>query len=239
MDARADLGSGALQPLDLDEQERVLDASTNLFSEHGPATLTLKWVSLASGVGVDRITAQWPSIELLLAAVLDRLTVRFGQAEVGVGLDARATTATTATTAAATTATAPATGDPIDQNEVIDRFQTIIARALLDRVNAANLLDDFSLVDRWATMFQEQFDLDDRTTRYRLGQTFALEWGWRLFGPYLRVACGLPDEPEDRFLTELRKLERQILELPPVPPADQPEDVLDVGRGENDPADRS
>jgi hypothetical protein len=206
MDARADLGSGALPPLDAAEQERVLDAATKLFREHGPATLTLKWVALASGEGVDRITAQWPSVELLLAAVLDRLTVRFDQAEIDAGATA--------------SADAPRAGAAPGQNEVIDNFQTIIARGLLDGVNAANLLDDFSLVDRWATMFQEQFDLDDRTTRYRLAQTFALEWGWRLFGPYLRVACGLPDEPEEIFLTELRKLERQILELPLVPPAE-------------------
>ena len=46
--------------------------------------------------------------------------------------------------------------------------------------------------------------------RVRLAQGYALEWGWHLFGPYLKVACGLSDLPDEVLLADLRRTEVRI-----------------------------
>jgi len=188
-----DVGPGALTE---DERERVLVASTKLLTNHGPATVTIKWVALASGVPAERVALEWPTVDALLGTVLDRLS---GQVEELVG--------------------AQLSPDEVRfESYVIDTYEHIIARALLDDVNPATLLSDFSQVERWVVIYQERFGLDERTARYRLCQSFALEWGWRLFGPHLKVISGLPDEPSERFLAELRRLEVQMISLPAIEP---------------------
>jgi len=195
---RADSGSdgGSEQPLDLSEAERdrVLVVATDLFTKHGPATLSLKWVALESDIPSRRVAAEWRTIELLLSDVLDRLSATF-EAQAGDILD-----------------------PSVAGGDVIEAYHHIIARALLDGADVSSLARDYSQVERWVKVFQDRFDLDERTARIRLSQTFALEWGWRLFGPHLRVACGLTDETDGRFIVEIRKLEAQILALLPVDP---------------------
>jgi AcrR family transcriptional regulator len=178
------------------EQERVLAAATTLFSKHGPRTLSLKWVALGSDVPSELVSARWPTIELLLAAVLARLSAQFE------GL----------------------TGDSLsphvvaDENELIDTYHRIIARSLLDDVNP--VVPDLDLLrnGRWIKAFQEQFGIDEPAARLRLSQTFALEWGWRLFGPHIKSAAGLGEEPDDSLIAEVRALEMQIIRMPPDDP---------------------
>jgi len=170
------------------------NGATDLFTKHGPATLSLKWVALESDIPSRRVAAEWRTIELLLSDVLDRLSATF-EAQAGDILD-----------------------PSVAGGDVIEAYHHIIARALLDGADVSSLARDYSQVERWVKVFQDRFDLDERTARIRLSQTFALEWGWRLFGPHLRVACGLTDETDGRFIVEIRKLEAQILALPPVDP---------------------
>jgi TetR/AcrR family transcriptional regulator, repressor for neighboring sulfatase len=178
--------------LEADERSRVLDVATALFAKHGPAPMTLKWVALDAEVPVDRLSAEWPSVEVLLAQVLDRLSSQF-QGLGGRNLDR----------------------DVREREDgLIDTFQRIIARSLLDGFNTGRLLSGFAHVERLAADLQERVGLDERTARYRLAQGFALEWGWHLFGPHLRTACGLTDEPDELMLIELRRLERRIVRVP-------------------------
>jgi AcrR family transcriptional regulator len=186
-------GSGREQGQELagPRRDEVLEVATVLFTRHGPATLSLKWVALDAGVPAADVAATWGSVEALLADVLARLSARYEA--VGGGIH---------------------DPDLTPGGEVIDRYHRIMARALLDRFDVPSVPRDSSLVERWVTVFQDRYGLDERTARVRLSETFALEWGWRLFGPHLQVACGLADEPEERFIAELRKVEAAILAWP-------------------------
>src|SRR3954468_7570642 len=174
------------------EADHVLAVATDLFAQHGPATLSLKWVALEADQHSDRIGEEWPTIEVLLAAVLDRLSTQFEAA----GGDVLSSDASVG-------------------SEVIDAYHRIMARALLHRADIESPVRDVAQIERWVKVLQDRFGLDEYAARLRLSQTFALEWGWRLFGPHLKTACGLDDEPPDGFLAEIRKLEAQILALPP------------------------
>ncbi|MGZ4703396.1 MAG: hypothetical protein ACXWCM_00875 [Acidimicrobiales bacterium] len=179
--------------------DHVLAVATELFAKHGPATLSLKWVALEADVSSEQVTEEWPTVDVLLAAVLDRLSVRFEEA----GGDIMSADASVG-------------------SEVIDAYHRIMARALLDRADILSPVRDVAQIERWIKVIQDQFGLDERSARLRLSQAFALEWGWRLFGPHLRTACGLDDEPPGAFLVEIRKLEGQILAMPPddLPPVE-------------------
>jgi hypothetical protein len=176
-------------------REHVLEVATRLFTRHGPGTVSLKWVALEAEEPADAVGTTWTTVEALLADVLDRLSAMF-EAIGGDVLDP----------------------DPGVGGEVIDDYHRIMARALLDRFDLQAVPRDSSLVERWVKVFQDHFGLDEHTARVRLSQTFALEWGWRLFGPHLRVACGLADEPEGTLIVEIRKLEAAIMTLPRVQP---------------------
>ena len=175
-----------------DQGDHVLAVATDLFAEHGPATLSLKWVALEADLPSELVATEWPTIESLLAAVLDRLSTQFEEA----GGDVMSADASVG-------------------SEIIDAYHRIMARALLDRADITSPVRDVAQIERWVKVLQDRFGLDEYGARLRLSQTFALEWGWRLFGPHLQTACGLDDEPADGFLIEIRKLEAQILAMPP------------------------
>jgi hypothetical protein len=74
-------GPGQLLP---DEQGRALAAATKLLAKHGPSTVSLKWVAMSAEVPPDRVTQACPTVEVLLDAVLDRLSVQFEELTGGV-----------------------------------------------------------------------------------------------------------------------------------------------------------
>ncbi len=180
--------------LDPVERARVLDAATVLFAKHGPGPLTIKWVALDANVPAERVLAVWPSIESLLADVLDLLAGQFQGAQ-GRDLDDEALER---------------------ENELIDTFQRIIARSLLDGFDTGSMLTNYDHVERFTDIFRDQLGLDDRSARFRLAQGYALEWGWHLFGRHLKVACGLTDEPDDLLLDEVRRSEWRLARAPVV-----------------------
>jgi len=195
---------GSHEDLDPTERDRVLDAATALFAKHGPGPLTIKWVALDANVRSERVLAVWPTIESLLAEVLDRLASQF-QGVDGRDLDDE---------------------ERERENELIDTFQRIIARSLLDGFDTGSMLTSYDHVERIAGIFRDELGLDDRSARFRLAQGYALEWGWHLFGRHLKVACGLTDEPDDLLLAEVRRSEWRLARTPvadrdtsPDPPA--------------------
>ena len=176
-----------------DERERVLAVSTDLFADEGPARVTLRWVALVADMPVELVSKEWPTIDTLLVEVLERLS---GQM---TGLDGEVRPPR----------------ELLGEGEAIDVYQQIVARSLLDGLNPATLLRDFPHGNQWATILQEQLGLDEHAVRHRLCQIVALAWGWRLFGPHLKIACGLPDEPDEAFTAQLHKLVAAIVNLPP------------------------
>ena len=188
MDTGPDPGAEPLAGLDPDERTHVLDVATALFARNGPGPMTMKWVALDAGIPVGRLSAEWPTMELLLGQSLDRVAEQFRALQ-----DQELEPAEVAR-----------------RDELIDTFQRIIARSLLDGVNPGSLVSSFAHLEKLAAELQERFGLDERTTRVRLAQGYALEWGWHLFGPYLKVACGLSDLPDEVLLADLRRTEGRI-----------------------------
>ena len=172
---------GGLRP---DERERVLAATTDLFAREGPPRSTLRWIALVSDVPVELVSSEWPTVDSILVDVLERLSSRM------TGLDGDV---------------APP-AELLGEGEAVDLYQRIVARSLLDGLNPASLLEHFPHGDQWATILQEQVGLDEQTARHRLCQIVALAWGWRLFGPHLKIACGLPEATDEEFTAELHKL---------------------------------
>ena len=188
MDTGPDPGAEPPAGLDPDERAHVLDVATALFARNGPGPMTMKWVALDAGIPVGRLSAEWPTMEVLLGQSLDRVAEQF-RALQDQDLE-------------------PA--EVARRDELIDTFQRMIARSLLDGVNPGNLVSSFAHLEKLAAELQERFALDERTTRVRLAQGYALEWGWHLFGPYLKVACGLSDLPDEVLLADLRRTEVRI-----------------------------
>ena len=183
---------------DAAERQRVIDAATAIFTGYGPASVTLKWIALASGIPVERLSTEWPTVDALLASVLDNVA----SAVEAVGwADFRL-----------------APEELAERGRLIEIYERVVARSLLDGVNPAQLETAFPQTDRLVATYQSALDLDERTARYRVYQGCALEWGWRLFGPHLLIACGLDGEPEGRPYDELQKLHEQLIQLPPVTP---------------------
>jgi TetR/AcrR family transcriptional regulator, repressor for neighboring sulfatase len=186
-DGRSDPGLGP------EEREHVLVTATQLLADHGPLRVTFKWVAKAADTPVELVSAEWPTMDVLVAAVLGRLAGQIG----GLGGDS---------------------GTPAEllgEGEPIDLYQRIVARSLLDGLNPASLLGDFPHASRWVPVLQEQLGLDEHTVRQRLCEIVALAWGWRLFGPHLKIACGLPDEPDETFTRDIQTLAAHIVRLPP------------------------
>jgi AcrR family transcriptional regulator len=175
---------------------KILAAAATVFSMQGPDSVTVKWISLESGVPREEVHARWPDVLSILGAVLDDLAARIERLGIAPPTDESALT----------------------RVALIDRYQRIVARALLDGVNPASLQSDFPVVEMLVQRGIAERGVDERTARYRISQIYALEWGWRLFGPHLLAACGLGDEPPEVHANELFVLQEAITWLPPVAP---------------------
>ena len=184
----------------LDETERttVIEAATSIFANFGPASVTLKWIALASGIPVERLSTEWPTVDTLLGTVLIDIASR---------VDA--------------VALARGEGGPELHDEWwgrIEIYERILARSLLDGTNTARLQQTFPHMEHLVELYQSALGLDERSARYRVALGCALEWGWRLFGPHLRIACGLSDETEAVANAELQTLQVRVARLPAVDP---------------------
>ena len=182
---------------------RIIEAAATNFARQGPGSVTIKWVCLEANVTPEQVFARWADVNAILGAVLDYLADQIERV-----------------------ALAPITDEAmaLERIDVVDRYQQIVARALLDGINPATLQSRFPLIDQLVVRGMAERGLDERSARYRISQIYALEWGWRLFGPHLMEACGLTDEPTDVAWTELWSLEGAITYFPPIAPLSDPSD---------------
>jgi hypothetical protein len=170
----------------------VLEIGAKLFSSHGPRVVTMKWVAMEAAVPLAWLEARWATVEALLAAVLEHEAQRLSSASPTI---------------------------PIIHGEeftpvadgVLDVYDRIMVRAILDGIEPAALQGSFPLIDRLIADLRTQ-GLDEPTARARAFQLALLELGVRLLGPSLARACGLPGGPADDAVDLIRRLQRTLTE---------------------------
>ncbi len=183
---------------------KILEAASGIFSAQGPDSVTIKWIGLEANVTPEVVLARWPDVQSVLAAVLDDIATQFDRLALLPVSEHNALTRVALT----------------------DRYQRIVARAVLDGVNTATLQRRFPVIELLVARGMSERGVDERSARYRVSQIYALEWGWRLFGSHLLAMCGLGDESDESSSAHLLALEEAISWLPPLEPLDDaPRDV--------------
>jgi AcrR family transcriptional regulator len=174
----------------------ILEAASAIFARSGPASVTVKWICLEAEVDPDEVLARWPDVPSVLGAVLDHIADQYDEL---VPL--------------------PESSHNMSRRiAIIDRYQRIVARALLDGVNPALLQRRFPVIDDLVARRVRHVDPNERTARYRISQLYALEWGWRLFGAHLTAVCGLEDLSDEELASQLLNLQRALGRTPGVEP---------------------
>ena len=155
----------------------VLEAATDLFAERGPAATSIRDIAARSNVNHGLVFRHFGTKEQLVGAVLDHL---------------------------GKTTTALVSGDasPADKERALDRHMRVMARTLLDGYPAGRLQTRFpgaaQLLDGIRPGHAPGPD-GDRSARLAVANAFALQFGWRMFAPFLRAAAGLDDLTEDEL----------------------------------------
>jgi len=167
---------------------RILHAAGDIFSAQGPDAITIKWIALEAGVSHEEVLARWPDVPSVLGAVLDDIADQFGRLPLLPISDHNA----------------------LQRVALVDRYQRIVARSLLDGVNPATLQQEFPVIEHLVQRGMAERDADERTARYRVSQIYALEWGWRLFGSHLLTVCGIDEEPNEAHSAHLLALEEAM-----------------------------
>jgi AcrR family transcriptional regulator len=145
----------------------VLEAASELFAEKGPAATSIREVAARAGVNHGLLHRHFGSKSQLLAATLQQL----------------------ADSAAALRASdaAPA------EIEAAYEFQArVMVRSMLDGFPVEELQQRFPGMEAFLKQVQADHS-DDRTARLLAAHGMALQIGWGLMGPTLRVAFGLQD----------------------------------------------
>jgi TetR/AcrR family transcriptional regulator, repressor for neighboring sulfatase len=160
----------------------ILEAATELFAERGPAATSIRDIAARSKVNHGLVFRYVGTKDQLVGAVLDHL-------------------------GATTTALMQADPTAPEAERALDRHLRVMARTLLDGYPAGKLQTRFPgasvLFDRVrATRGPGQEG--DRSARLAVANAFALQFGWRLFAPFLRSAAGLDDLTD----AELRQMVR-------------------------------
>lgn len=146
----------------------VLPHAADLFAERGPAATSMRDIAERSGVNAGLIFRHIGTKEAVVTSVLDYLAADLVSAR-----DAGAPQAVIEARA--------------------ERSWKVIARALLDGFDVARLQHSFPNIDQLVEAARDHYG-DDYTARLATADALALQLGWRLFGPFLRVATGLDEQ---------------------------------------------
>jgi AcrR family transcriptional regulator len=146
----------------------VLSSAADLFAERGPAATSLRDIAERSGVNAGLIFRHIGNKEAIVASVLDYLAEELMSAR-----------------------DADASRDVVEASG--ERNWKVIARSLLDGFDVGRLQHRFPNVEQLVAAAREDHD-DEYAARVATADALALQLGWRLFGPFLKVATGLDDE---------------------------------------------
>jgi TetR/AcrR family transcriptional regulator, repressor for neighboring sulfatase len=145
----------------------ILEAATDLFAERGPAATSIRDIAARSNVNHGLVFRHFGTKEQLVGAVLDHLGM--------------------------TTTTLRQTDAPAAELErAMDRHLRVMARSLLDGYPVGQLQTQFPGMSQLLEAVRPRYT-DDRSARLALANAVALQFGWRLFEPFLRASTGLDD----------------------------------------------
>ena len=143
----------------------VLAAASELFAEKGPAATSIREVAARAGVNHGLLHRHFGSKRQLLAATLQHL------ADSGDELHK--------------------SGAPAAQLEAIHELQArIMVRSVLDGFPVEELQQRFPGMERFLAQVRSEHT-DERQARLMAAHAMALQFGWGLMAPTLRVAFGL------------------------------------------------
>ncbi len=153
----------------------VLEAASQLFAEKGPAATSIREVAARAGVNHGLLHRHFGSKRQLLAATLQHLA------------DSAAALRTS--------------GASQPQLESAYEFQArVMVRSALDGFPVEELQQRFPGMEAFLQQVRPDHS-DDRTARLLAAHGMALQVGWGLMGPTLRVAFGLQDLDDNEIRT--------------------------------------
>jgi TetR/AcrR family transcriptional regulator, repressor for neighboring sulfatase len=156
------------KPLGKDEVvAAVLEAASELFAEKGPAATSIREVAARAGVNHGLLHRHFGSKRQLLAATLQHL------ADSGAALRD--------------------SGASQQQLETVQELQArVMVRSVLDGFPVEELQQRFPGMERFLDEVRSSHS-DERQARLLAAHGMALQFGWGLMAPTLRVAFGLTD----------------------------------------------
>jgi|SRR5271166_2554218 len=153
----------------------ILEAATDLFAERGPAATSIRDIAARSNVNHGLVFRHFGTKDQLVGAVLDNLSM---------------------TSTAMRRSGAPAA----ELQRAGDRHLRVLARTLLDGYPVGTLQTQFPGMSELLDVIGPRHS-NDRSARLALANAAALQFGWRLFEPFLRASTGL-DELSEAELRE-------------------------------------
>lgn len=143
----------------------VLDAAADLFAERGPAATSIREIAARANVNHGLVFRHFGAKQQLVGAVLNHLaTARAGLVQTG----------------------APAA----EVEQAAYRHMQVIARALLDGYPVGQLQEQFPGALEALGEARPGHDWS-QSERLVAAHVLALQFGWRLFEPFLRAATGI------------------------------------------------
>src|SRR5271155_1196043 len=153
----------------------VLVAAGELFADKGPAATSIREVAARAGVNHGLLHRHFGSKRQLLAATLQHL--------------------------ADSAAALRESGAPLEQLEATHELQArVMVRSTLDGFPVEELQQRFPGMEAFLDQVRAGH-ADDRTARLLAAHGMALQVGWGLMGPTLRVAFGLQDLDDNEIRT--------------------------------------
>ena len=174
------------KPIGKDEvSAAVLEAASQLFAEKGPAATSIREVAARAGVNHGLLHRHFGSKSQLLAATLQHL--------------------------ADSAAALRESGAPQAEIEAKYEFQArVMVRSTLDGFPVEELQQRFPGMQAFLEQVQAVHS-DDRTARLMAAHGMALQVGWGLLGPTLRVAFGLQDLDDTEIRTAVAEQIAKII----------------------------
>jgi AcrR family transcriptional regulator len=180
-----------------DVAESLLAAAFDLFSERGPANVSVRQIAQAAGVAPGLVHHYFASKDDLVGAVLDRSAAEITTAMAGGGDGSLLPLLT--------------------EDGAIARHGRLMAHLMLDWRDPSAFQSDFPALGLMVERF-EAIGVDRTTAKRRAAQMVALIFGWQLYAPFLTAAAGMDDDGDDAgtmLMAEGAMLLLQDLEPPP------------------------